>query len=715
MRLHARPLALSLAALLALVARTAGAHDAHDADHDEKHDDKTDAPPPPPKEAEPPPPEQVTVRAEKPASESGSRVNVGGADLALRPRMRPADVLEATPGLFAVQHAGGGKANQYFLRGFDADHGTDVAFFVDGVPVNMPSHGHGQGYSDFHFLIPELVLSLDAYKGPYFAQYGDFATAGAINLRLVESVPESSASMQIGQYGVARGVVIASPRLDDHTRATFAVELAKQDGPWLNPERLGRVNVFARVAHDFGKSKLVATWMSYGSRWYGSGQIPARAVCGEGEPGVPPPSTYGGSCIDHFGYVDPTEGGASQRHLASVAWSWANKAVDVNVMGYAMYYQFGLYSNFTFFDRDPVNGDEIEQTDERLHTGLDVRVRQHTHVGKSVFQTTVGAQTRVDLIDAGLFHDVARSRLSTTVDAGIVEAQTGAWIEEDARLLPWLRAIAGLRFQRADVSVKDRVGDASGASGAFAVLPKLLFSVTPEKHFTLFASWGRGFHTNDARGVVQRTDPADLITPVNGWEVGARVTPVKNLQLSAVGFLVDVASEQVWVGDEGTTEPSGRTRRLGLELDARYRLTDWLYADASFTLTSAKYRDLPSGEDEVPLAPRRTFSAGIGVRRKVGDFTPFFGFRVKSIADRPANEDGSLVAQGFTVADVDGGVRWKNVELGVDAQNLFDARWREVSFATTSRLAGEPAPVNGIHYTPGWPLTVTGKATVYWE
>ncbi len=659
--------------------------------------------------------ETVTVRADKPGSESSSRFDVGGADLALRPRRRPADVLEATPGLFAVQHAGGGKANQYFLRGFDADHGTDVAFFVDGVPVNMPSHGHGQGYADFHFLIPELVLSLDAYKGPYYAQYGDFATAGAINLRLVEAVPESFASLQVGQYGIARGVVIASPRLDDGWRATIGVELAKDDGPFVNPERLGRLNLFLRAAHDVGPAKITATWMSYGSSWYGSGQIPARAVCGEGEPGAPPPSSYGTPCLDHFGYVDPNEGGSTQRHLGSVAYTYAGKDVDVSAMAYGMGYRFGLYSNFTFFDRSAVDGDEIEQTDGRVVFGGDVRVRRHAHVGRSTFQTTLGAQARFDSIENGLYDDDARTRLRTRIDASVAETSVAGWVEEDVKLLPWLRVLAATRVQRVDVSVDDRIaGTQSGTDGAFAILPKFLAVVTPNDHVSLFASWGRGFHSNDARGVVRAQAPARLITPANGWEVGARVTPVKGLVISATGFLMDLDSEQVWVGDEGTTEASGRTRRFGLELDARYRLAEWLYADASATFTSARYRDLPQGADEVPLAPRRTFSAGIGARRRFGDWTPFVSVRVRSIADRPANADASLTADGFTIVDANAGVRWKNVELGVDGQNLFDATWREVSFATTSRLAREPRAVTGIHYTAGWPLTVLGRLAVYW-
>ena len=691
-------------ALATSIARLAHAHDPAKGDPDHDAAPKKDAAP-----------EDVTVRADKPASEASSRVVVGGKELGLRPRLRPADILEATPGLFAVQHAGGGKANQYFLRGFDADHGTDVGFFVDGVPVNMPSHAHGQGYTDFHFLIPELVLSLDAFKGPYYASFGDFSTAGALDLKLVEEVPESYAQMQLGQYGFARGVVIASPHLADHLRTTIAVELAKQDGPFVNPERLGRLNVFLRGAYDVDEhSKLVATWMSYASTWNGSGQIPARAVCGEGEAGLPPPSAYGAPCLDHFGYVDPTEGGASHRHQGSLQYTWKGRDVDLRAQAYLVSYGFNLYSNFTFFDRHPLGGDEIEQVDGRYVTGADVRLRHHVHVGRSTFQTSVGVQSRFDAIQNGLFDDVARVRKDRRIDAWIEQHDLGLWFEEDARLFPWLRLVSGLRVERVDAFVRDQVAGSSDAAGQFGLSPKFLAAITPHKTFTLFASYGRGFHTNDARGVVQKGEPARLVTPANGWEVGARFSPIKGLQLSATAFLLDLDSELVWSGDEGTTEASGRTRRAGIELDARYKLAEWLTADVDATFTSARFRDLPSGQDEVPLAPRRTFSIGFGARKKLGDFTPFLAVRVKSLASRPANEDGSLVAEGFTIVDANGGLRWKNVELGIDAQNLFNTTWREVSFATTSRLPYEPTAVTGIHYTAGWPLTVIGRVAVYW-
>ncbi|MFO0761604.1 MAG: TonB-dependent receptor [Byssovorax sp.] len=664
---------------------------------------------------------EVTIQAEKPGSEAASRTVVGRRELELRPRLRPGDIVEAVPGLFAVQHAGGGKANQYFLRGFDADHGTDVAFFTDGVPVNMVSHGHGQGFTDMHFLIPELVTSLDGYKGPYYSNLGDFATAGAVDLHLAEKFEESLAEYSIGQYGVMRGLVIESPDLGDDARAVIAAELYKDDGPFKNPEDLKRFNVYAKASHDFGRtSKVQLTLMSYGSTWNGSGQIPARAVCGEGEPQNPGPASFGEPCIDRFGSVDPTEGGSTQRHMGALTYTTAFHDADLSVMAYLVRYRFSLYSNFTFFAEDPKNGDQIEQTDDRTLGGADIRYRRHDHLLGGQFTTTFGAQARVDSIDNALYHDVARERLETRVKAGISESQIGVYVEENARIRRYLRFVLGARAERIDVNVEDRRdvltgGDQSGTQGATQLLPKAMAIVSPIPQLDLFADYGRGFHSNDARGAVLRKGAATLMTPATGYEIGARVTPIPPLSFTAAAYLLDLQSELVWSGDAGTTEASGQTRRYGLEIGGRLRLGNWLFADVDATFNHASYRANAGNGNSVALAPTRTITAGVGVRKEIGPFLPSASVRVKSLGPRPANEDGSLTAEGFTVVDANAALRWKNIELGADIQNLFNATWREVQFATTTRLRYEPAAVTGIHYSPGWPFTAIGRATLYWK
>ncbi|MFT3771127.1 MAG: TonB-dependent receptor [Minicystis sp.] len=408
--------------------------------------------------------------------------------------------------------------------------------------------------------------------------------------------------------------------------------------------------------------------------------------------------------------------------MAQLAYSTAWHDADFNAMAYFTKYDFKLYSNFTFFAEDPVNGDEIEQNDNRMLGGFDARYRKHYHYKGAQFTTTFGAQVRFDSIDNALYHDKARERLSTTVKAHIAESQLALYVEEDMRVRRWLRFILGGRVQRVDVNVDDQMEDTahlgnrgSGVKGAMMFLPKAMAVVSPVEQLDLFASYGVGFHSNDARGAVLAQSPATLMTKAVGYEVGARVKPIKDLEFGVAGFLMDLDSELVWAGDAGTTEPSDRSRRYGVELTGRYRFKNWLFANLAATFTKAAYRGDAGNGGAVALAPTRTFSASVGARPTFGDFTPFADIRVKAIGPRPATEDGSLTAEGFTVVDANAGLRWKRFEVGVDIQNLFNARWREVQFATDTRLRYEPKVVSGIHYSPGWPFTATGRATVYWR
>ncbi|HEY2407284.1 MAG TPA: TonB-dependent receptor [Polyangiaceae bacterium] len=669
------------------------------------------------------PPIEFSVSGERAESESASRSHQGYQEIQLRPRRTQGDLLETVPGLFAVQHAGGGKANQWFLRGFDADHGTDIAFFVDGVPVNLVSHAHGQGYSDVHFLIPELVTAIDGYKGPYYASFGDFATAGAVNVSLAQSLPESRIEGAYGQYGIRRGLAIESPTLGERTHAVFAGEIGEDDGPFENPERLRRYNLFARVTRDLTSSSSVSlTWLSYGSSWHGSGQIPARAVCGEGEAQNPPPEVYGASCLSRFGAVDPSEGGSSQRHQASLRYSALGTGGDLSLLLYLVRYRFSLFSNFTFFLDDPIRGDEIEQDDDRTVLGADWRLSRRVELGPIRIKTTLGLQVRSDSIDNALWHDAQRERLAPRVLAGINESEFGIFAEADARVTRAVRFIWGLRGDRIDVAVDNHLAalaspdsGGSGTKGSQLVSPKLMAVLSPASQVDLFAAYGRGFHSNDARGVTLASGAATLITPALGYEVGTRVSPTEGLTLESSAFLLDLASELVWSGDTGGTEPSGSTRRYGLELGGRYRVGSWLFADANATFVRARFRENAGNGNAVALAPTRTLTVGLAVRQRFGDLTPFAALHLKALADRPATPDGSLIAQGFTTLDANVGARWQALELAVDVQNVLDASYREVSFANESRLPYEPRPVSGIHYTPGWPRTATLRAALYWK
>jgi hypothetical protein len=660
------------------------------------------------------------VHGEARGVDAASRVHVGRRELELRPRQRPGDLLEAVPGLFAVQHAGGGKANQYFLRGFDADHGTDVAFFVDGVPVNMPSHGHGQGFTDVHFVIPELVVGVDAALGPYYADLGNFATAGAVKLQLAERFGENLAQVTLGSFGVRRGLVVASPSLGEAWKVLLAGEAVAQEGPFVRGENLGRTNLFAKVMHEpSARSTLTLTAMSYGSSWRASGQIPVRAVCGEGERGLRAPETFGQPCLDRFGFVDPSEGGASTRTSLSAQYTHTTDDTRVRALAYAVRYGFRLHSNFTFFADDAANGDGIEQTDARTLVGTNVEATRHWHAFGAPLLLRAGLDVRRDDAEVELWHqDTQRTRLAARNRSGVEELASAGYLEGDVRLTGQVRVVAGLRAQRLDVAVTDRLHETGPASGsgtrsASLALPKVSIVVTPLEDLQLFMNGGRGFHSNDARGAVQRNDPARLLTPAWGAEVGVRSKPVRGLQLTAVAFGLDLDSELVWSGDAGTTEASAASRRVGLELGARYAMTNVFFADLAATFTRARFVDVPEAESAVPLAPRRTLSAGLGARPTFGPFTPFASLRVKHLGDRPADDAHTLTAEGFTVVDANVGIRYRGVEAALDVQNLFDVDWREVQFATTSRLAYEPAPATGIAMTPGWPRTLLARLALY--
>ncbi len=520
--------------------------------------------------ASPDPDETMEVVSEPPIT-AASALTTSGTEIEMRPITRPGDVAEVMPGLFAVQHAGGGKANQYFVRGFDADHGTDVAIGIDGVPVNMVSHAHGQGYADLHELIPELVSSVDVRKGPYEVFDGDLATAGAIDIHLVDRVDESSASASFGSWNTGRGLVIAGVDRGT-THAVVAGEAFTTDGPFENPEDLVRMNAYAKVTtQPLDGLRLTVGGNAYGSGWTGSGQIPLREV----ESGD----------LGWFATEDPSEGGQStRRNVYATAEVQPRNNQTFFVRAWQSSYRLNLYSNFTFFLNDPEHGDEIEQEDERTLSGFDTWWRDEERAGEFTFTTRLGAQGRQDHIDARLFHDENRERLETDVDAHVDEGRIGAYAREEIAWRDKLRLVGGARIDHYTFAVDDRLDvpadgvSSSGVRDAALISPKANLIVSPWKRLDLFVNFGRGFHSNDARGVVQSTDPVDPLTVATGYETGLRVHDDMG-EVAVAAWALDLDAETVWVGDEGTSELSGATHRQGLDGSLRAHPIDWLYAD----------------------------------------------------------------------------------------------------------------------------------------
>ncbi|MDB4980897.1 MAG: hypothetical protein JWM82_1649 [Myxococcales bacterium] len=718
-------------------------------------------PPPPP--AAPPPvampaPAEVqhdasyvtVVLAEKPIS-AASSFSVQDRDFQLRPIGSVQDILRVTPGLVMVQHSGGGKANQYFLRGFDADHGTDLALSIDGIPINMVSHAHGQGFADTNFMIPEVIERVEITKGPYFAHEGDFATAGAVNMVSRDDFEHSSAGagfVASPGHGAAgyRGLLIASPKLDGSSmsmgmKATFAAEIGRSNGPFENPEGWDKYKLFNKLTFaPTPTSSLSVTEMSYVGNWHGSGQIPARAV----DEGV----------ISRFGSIDPDEGGTTARHQLSLRYRLRpTEDSELRVMAYAATYRFNLYSNFTLYLRDPDNGDEIEQLDRRSFYGGKMSYRVVHHAGRVTLDTTIGADARNDDIHEELWDTLHRRQLTAVRANDVQESLVGAYFNEEVTPAPWLRADVGARADLLSFAVDNRLasGDPtapqSGIDGAQQLSPKASLIVTPldraDARLEVYANYGHGFHSNDVRGRFSQPSVTPLAR-AKGEELGSRARLFNRWDLAAALWQLDLASETVWSGDEGTTSVSAPTRRRGVELETRYEVTPWLAADLALTFTKSKFSTDQENGGGLALAPKQTWAGGLSGRRPVGPGLARAGLRFYGIGDRPATDDGALVAPGFTQWDLHVGYRHRRFDLAFDVENLLNGQYRSAQFATVSRLANEPAlgapvpagfgcgnharlatapdgsPAAGrfygcedVNYTPAYPITVRLMATLF--
>ena len=681
-------------------------------------------------------PEQTTlVLASRPTS-AASSLAVQERSFSLRPIASVQDILRVTPGLLMVQHSGGGKANQYFLRGFDADHGTDLALSIDGMPINLVAHAHGQGYADTNFIIPEVVERVEISKGPYFAGQGDFATAGAVNMVSRDDFERSSAGAGFvdspghGQAGY-RALAIASPKFDS-AKATFAAEIGRSNGPFDHPDSWDKYKLWNKVTVPFGAASSVTVGeMSYAGNWNGSGQIPARAV----EEGL----------IGRFGSIDPSEGGNTARHQVFAALKLRpTETSELRLSTYAATYRFNLFSNFTLFLDDPLNGDEIEQIDRRVIYGGKVSYRIVHHLGPVSFDTTVGGEVRNDDIHAELWHTSQRQQLSVLRSDDVHESFLAAFINEEITPARWLRLDLGGRVDLLSFAVDSHLDSSNGGVGAaHQGSPKASLVVTPldspKATLDFYLNYGHGFHSNDVRGVFAQPSVTPLTRAV-GEEFGTRARLWGRWDLAAALWQLDLDNETVWNGDDGTTAVSGATTRRGVEFETRYEVTPWLAADVDLTYTHSQFsRDNENGGG-LALAPKTTWAGGLSARHALGPGVARAGLRFFGIGDRPATDDGALVAPGFTEVDLHLGYRHRWFDVAFDVENLLDQAFRSAQFATTSRLPNEPAvgtPIptgfscgrsgrlapgaasgvfygcQDVDYTPAYPLTLRLFATLF--
>lgn len=642
--------------------------------------------------------EEVTAMGERTFSTASAEF-VRALDFELRPKNSAQDMLRMVPGLVIAQHAGGGKAEQIFLRGFDADHGTDVNLAVDGVPVNMVSHGHGQGYADLHFVIPEVVEGMEVFKGPYFAAFGDLATAGSVRLTTRDALEHNVVSLEGGTFGTYRALGMMRVPMESQTSNAYIVgELYHTDGYFDTRIDLNRYNLFGKLVSVIDEKNRFTMWASaFGSTWNATGQIPARAV----DRGT----------ISRFGSIDPSEGGRTERFNINVHHHRIlNNHTTLRVQAYASRYQFRLFSNFTFFAVDSVNGDGIEQNDDRfLYGGLAELATQHS-IGALPAMMLLGATYRGDAIDLQLHHQRKRERLRVIVDALVHQSNLALYAQEEVSFSTRVTAQLGMRADFFFFDVQDRLSEpmherVSGSVQKVLATPKLNIAISPSGSTDLFINVGGGFHSNDARAVVsgkaERTLPRAW-----GAELGIRTKPVPSLGIAVAAWGLDVQNELVYVGDEGTTEINGPTRRVGIDMELRVQLADWLFADADLTLARGRFRDLPKGEDFIPLAPSLTVNAGIVARHPSGVEA---SLRLRHIGDRPANEDNSITALGYSIFDASIAYGFSPFRMQLTAENIFDSPWNEAQFDTRSRLQGETAPISDLHFTPGTPFHLKAK------
>ena len=656
-------------------------------------------PPAPPLPAAPDailPPVLVTA---PPALSSSSEQLIPGKDFELRPQGRPADVLRLIPGLIINQHQGGGKAEQYLIRGFDADHGTDLALFVDGLPVNLRSHAHGQGYADLHFLIPETVKMVDVLKGPYWAEYGDFDTAGVVNFVTRDYVEENTLEVAGGSFNTQRYLALLSPSRGA-LKTFIAADLYHNDGPFDRANGYIRFNLFAKASADIAEDMRLAVSAShYRAEWHGSGQIPARAVRS--------------GLIDRFGAIDPTEGGVTQRTNLNVEYSWKpTENQKLSAHAYLTYYELSLFNDFTFFLNDPTLGDEINQRDRRFLAGFDTQYEVKSRPAGVPVTTTAGFQYRIDTPHVVLASATQRHQTGRVQDVRIVEQSYSPFLKLDIAPAEKVRLVTGARGDvfsyQGTQQVNTVEGDLSGRVTRARPNVKANLVLGPWAETEWFANFGTGFHSNDARAVLADRK-LDALPTARGYEFGLRSRLVPRVELFATYWFLDLGSELVFVGDDGTTSAQGPSHRDGLELGAKVRLFDWLTFTGDFTYTR-KAEFTRTGE-AVPLAPLWTARADLTARLPWGLAS---SFEMRYLGDRFADPDRHQTARGYTIFNWTTRYRYKSLDLFLSIENLTNTQWREAQFFFTSRLRGEPAGgVDDIHFTPGTPRSFLGGVAIH--
>ncbi|QPK64829.1 TonB-dependent receptor plug domain-containing protein [Methylomonas sp. LL1] len=640
---------------------------------------------------------------------SASQGEVGQAQFEYRPMSRAGELVEVIPGAVATQHSGSGKANQFFLRGFNLDHGTDFSVNVDGIPMNMPTHAHGQGYLDLNSIIPELVDKIDYGKGPYYAEVGDFSAAGYARIHTKHKLDQALVKFTAGEYGYYRGMAANSTPVGDGD-LLYAGEFHLYDGVWRQPEDLGKFNGMIRYSVDKDDWGVSINGKAYHAGWMATNQIPDRAVR-DGRIGL-------------YDAMDNSDGGNTNRYsLASNFWhkgeDWKN---DANI--YALYTDVNLYSNYSGYTLGP-EGDQIWQHERRVQVGGNVDHTRYDRLLGFDMDNTVGLQLRHDeLMGIRMARTQTRNELATVEDGvgeridDVSETSVGLYIKNQTHWLEKFRTIAGLRSDFFNFDVSSRSNSLnSGNKDAAIVSPKLSLILGPWYDSEAFINMGYGYHSNDARGTAIRVDPdngaaVETVKPLvwsRGGELGVRSNVISGLKSTVALWWLQSNGELIFVGDSGTTEPAGGSQRYGVEWTNYYKPADWLTLDADFAWTKSRFEDLRAGANYIPNSVGRVFSAGAVVEAANGLFGTV---RLRHFGDVPLDEAGGLWQGDTSILNIGAGYKQNHYKLEVDVFNILDSQGSDIAYAYESRLSDEAEPVNGILRHPVEPRMIRGTVTI---
>lgn len=637
---------------------------------------------------------------------SSSEGTVTAEQLENRPLLRPAEVLEVVPGLIISQHSGDGKANQYYLRGFNLDHGTDFATSLLGMPVNMPTHAHGQGYTDLNFLIPELVERVQYRKGTYYAGDGDFSAAGSARIDYVRKVAAPYAQATLGGGGYSRVLAAGSPQIAEGD-LLIAADSYHNDGPWTVPEHLRKDNIVLRYGQGARDRGWNLALLGYDAQWTATDQIAQRAI----------------GTVGRYGSLDPTTGGNTHRYSLSGDWADAGSRASVYFIDYAL----KLWSNFTYAI-DVVHGDQFLQADKRSIIGAKASHEWLHDIGGMPVVTTLGSEVRHDDIDVGVFLTQQRNIWGMVRDDEVKQTSVALWGEAQSQWNPWFRSVIGLRGDSYRFDVRSDTAANSGTKNDAILSPKLSLVFGPWDKTEYYLNAGRGFHSNDARGATISVNPdprpgirpgctaaagectGDALSqvrplvPATGYEVGVRSALLGGLQTSLTLWRLDIASELIFVGDAGTTSASRPSRRQGVEWANYWNPNAWLLIDGDVSLSSARFTDNDPAGNRIPGAIEQAASIGVSLQES----EPWSGgLRLRYFGPRPLIEDDSVRSKSSTLANMLVGYRFtRQVRMSMEILNLFGTQVSDIDYYYESQLVGEASPVADIHSHPAEPRTL---------